>query len=495
MTKINILKAIGTVAVINILARLLGFMRELAIGYQFGTSDVADLIITVYTVPNFLYIVIGGAVTTAFISIYMSVSDDKDRFLGDSLKFIGIVALILTAGAFAVLWIFRGALFSSYMEENEMLLNGLLLWMIPSTFFLIISTWMNGVLNSRQKFGISTFSSLIFNLIFLVAAVALSFVIGPVAYGIGAFAAAIFMVFYLNRYIGLKKILAPVKRLKLTPEIKRMVWLALPIILGGATIQFYFLIHRYFSLQLTDGFVSAVNYASKLTQFPQALLMTIVTTVLYPLIAKGVKQGDRLFVSSVYFRGLRMLGLLLIPTAVFLWLFGPELVEVVYEHGNFTAEATAMTAPLLQIFGLSLFFISANMFMTRFFYAHEISLTPVIISIASVFGVNVLVILTFIGEYGASAIAWATVVSSAFQFVLLLVFSFRLLGLKSAEKAWLLKDLLLFAGILAAALLYDRSVSFDSPFLTVGAAFVFIILIFFLGIKLLKINLKAILNK
>lgn len=495
MTKINILKAIGTVAVINILARLLGFMRELAIGYQFGTSDVADLIITVYTVPNFLYIVVGGAVTTAFISIYMSVSDDQEKFLGDSLKFIGTIALILTAGVFAVLWIFRGALFSSYIEENEMLLNGLLLWMIPSTFFLIISTWMNGVLNSRQKFGISTFSSLIFNLVFLLAAVGLSFVIGPIAYGIGALAGAIFMVFYLNHYIGLKKILTPFKRLKMTPEIKRMVWLAMPIILGGATVQFYFLIHRYFSLQLSDGFVAAVNYASKLTQFPQALLMTIVTTVLYPLIARGVKQGDKLFVSSVYFRGLRMLGLLLIPAAIFLWLFGTELVQAVYEHGNFTADATYMTAPLLKIFGLSLFFISANMFMTRFFYAHEISLTPVIISISSVFGVNVLVILLFIDQSGAAAIAWATIISSGFQFVLLLFFSIRLLGLKSAENAWLVKDLVLFTGILAASLVFEHFANFESPFLTVAFGLLVLLLSFLLGIKILRIQLKQILNK
>ncbi|MFD1031872.1 murein biosynthesis integral membrane protein MurJ [Metaplanococcus flavidus] len=495
MTKINILKAIGTVTVINILARLLGFMRELAIGYQFGTSDVADLIITVYTVPNFLYIVVGGAVTTAFISIYMSVTEDKELFLGNSLKFIGTVAFILTTGAFAVLWIFRGYLFSGYIEEHGTLLNGLLLWMIPSTFFLIISTWMNGLLNSRQKFGISTFSSLIYNFIFLAAAVGLSFVIGPVAYGIGAFAASVVMIWYLSRYVKLKEILSPLKGLKMTPEIKRMAWLALPIILGGATIQFYFLIHRYFSLQLTDGYVAAVNYASKLTQFPQALLMTIVTTVLYPMIAKGVKRGDQLFVSSVYFQGLRMLGLLLVPAAIFLWFFGTELVEVIYEHGNFTAQATEMTAPLLKIFGLSLFFISANMFITRFFYANEISLTPVIISISSVFGVNVLIILAFIGQYGASAIAWATVISSIFQFLLLLFFSIRLLGLTSAEKAWLLKDLVLFAGILAATLLFSIFNSLESALLTVSGGILILIVTFLLGIRLLKIRIREILNK
>lgn len=64
------LKIVGAVAVINIVARLFGFLREMIIGYQYGTSYIADSIFTAYTIPNFLYLVIGGAFTTAFISIY-----------------------------------------------------------------------------------------------------------------------------------------------------------------------------------------------------------------------------------------------------------------------------------------------------------------------------------------------------------------------------------------------------------------------------------------
>lgn len=63
----RLLKIIGAVAVINIVARLFGFAREVLIGHQFGTGAVADSIITAYTVPNFIYLIAGGALTTAFI--------------------------------------------------------------------------------------------------------------------------------------------------------------------------------------------------------------------------------------------------------------------------------------------------------------------------------------------------------------------------------------------------------------------------------------------
>lgn len=494
MNKSTILKIMGTVAVINIAARLLGFLRELVIGYQYGTSELADLIITVYTVPNFIYIVVGGAVTTAFISIYIRTEENRQAFLEDSLRFViylGAAVMLLTLGG---MWVFKEALFGEYMPEHTALINGLLLWMVPSAFFLIISTWVNGVLNSRKQFTISVLSSLIYNAIFLALAVALTAVAGALSYGIGSLVAAVVMLVYLNRHVPLLPVFRPFSRFAAPEEIKRLVLLALPILLGGATIQFYFIIHRYFSLQLPEGYVAAVNYASKLTQFPQALLMTVVTTVLYPLITEGVKDRDDRMVHALFFRGLRVLGLLLVPAAMLLWLYAEPIIEVVYEYGNFTAEDTELTAPLLRVFGLSLFFISANMFITRFFYANENSVLPVVISLLSVFGINVLLIVTLIDEYGAAAIAWGTVGSSAVQFVLLFWGGVKILGITGTVR-WIWKDALFFALLFALLAFVKEMTTGYLPFISLIVGLTALLAGFFLFSKLLQIPLNKLFTK
>lgn len=76
------MKIIGAVAVINIVARLFGFLREVAIADEYGTTDPANAIITAYTIPNFIYLVVGGALTTAFISVYHSSKSDKGNTSG-----------------------------------------------------------------------------------------------------------------------------------------------------------------------------------------------------------------------------------------------------------------------------------------------------------------------------------------------------------------------------------------------------------------------------
>ena len=94
----NIFKIIGIVTAINLASRLFGFVREVLIGYHFGTSSLADSVILAYTIPNFLYLVLGGAITTAFISIYNKISNPlhQTQFKEVIFTYITIGTTVLT---------------------------------------------------------------------------------------------------------------------------------------------------------------------------------------------------------------------------------------------------------------------------------------------------------------------------------------------------------------------------------------------------------------
>lgn len=421
--KSTLLKVIGTVAIINIFARLLGFFRELLIGYQYGTSKTADLIITAYTVPNFLYIVLGGAITTAFISIYLSKKDSSLVFLRESFSFVLIISLIITIISYVMTILFSGVLLGDSSSKEIAEFQKLLTWMMPSVFFLIFSTWLNGLHNSHKRFSISTLSSLIYNFVFLLIAILFQNRFGSIVYGVGALIAAVIMlVFLFFKADEIKSFKLSFSFLK-SKDIKRMTYLAIPIIFGGATVQFYFLIQRYYSLKLDDGIVASINYAAKMTQFPQAILMTAVTTVLFPIITRSIRDQELDLVNQLFSKGIKLLSLLLIPMAAYFMFNSEDILRLIMEYGNFTSEDTARTAPLLKIFSFTLFLLSINMYVSRFFYAFENSIMPVVINVSCVFIVNIVIIEFFIDQYGANAIAWATVLSSLIQAVLLIIFA------------------------------------------------------------------------
>lgn len=437
------IKIVGAVAVINIVARLFGFFREAVIGYQYGSSHVADSIFTAYLLPNFLYLVVGGAFTTAVISIYNRNETNQAEFVKQSFTIVIVTLTIMTAAIMA----FTHPIMDMFDirnkggEEAYDLAVSLFYWMMPSSILLALASWYSGLLNINDKFHLSSLAILLYNVLFLVIAVGLSFVIGPVAYGISALLSAVVMVIYVAK--GYRKLdshpVGPLfKRNHSTKDLWIMVW---PVMIGGASIQIYAMLQRLFAGALDAGAISAVNYASKLTQFPQAILITAVTTVIYPILSKKEADGDGEAIISLYSKGMYYLTLLLVPVSIFAYFYAQNLIQVIFEYQNFTEASTAITTPVFEVFVLSMLFLAVNTYITRFYYAKGDSSAPVVFSILNVFVINIGVMYLMMDEYGAVAIAWATLISSFTNTVMLIVYGQIKYGLHlvvpETKKQWL----------------------------------------------------------
>ncbi|MEK5329937.1 murein biosynthesis integral membrane protein MurJ [Lysinibacillus sp. FSL W8-0992] len=429
------IKVVGAVAIINIVARVFGFLREMIIGYQYGSTHIADSIFTAYTIPNFLYLVVGGAFTTAVISIYNRETTDRALFVKQSftivLLTVTIMTVILLAFTNPIMDIFNQDKNTNDYTPGELgLLKNLYFWMMPSSILLVLSSWYSGLLNVNEKFHLSSFAILIYNAIFLVIAVGLSLWIGPIGYGISALASAAIMVYFL--IVGYRKLDSHKVGFSFEQNMSsKQLWLmVLPIMLGGATIQLYALLQRVFAGMLSEGAVAAVNYSSKLMQFPQAILITAVTTVIYPILSQKEANNDLASIKNLYSKGLHYLLLLLIPVTIYSYFYSENLIQVIFQYGKFNADSTAITAPVLAIFVLSMYFLAANTYITRFYYAKGDSIAPVIFSLINVFGVNIAVIMLMVDNYGAEAIAWGTLISSITNYIMLVIYAIPKYDLK-----------------------------------------------------------------
>ena len=124
---------------------------------------------------------------------------------------------------------------------------------MPSSIILVLSTWMSGVINVNGKFNLSSIAVLLYNASFVGIAVFLTSYFGPESYGIGALIGALLMGVFL--YVGLRK--SKLYSLKpsfaMSVDTKRLWVIALPILFGGASLQFYFVIHRIVADGLGKG--------------------------------------------------------------------------------------------------------------------------------------------------------------------------------------------------------------------------------------------------
>lgn len=422
------LKIIGAVAIINIVARVFGFFREMVIAFQYGSSPIADGIFTAYMIPNFLYLVVGGAFTTAVISIYNKKTTDQALFVKQSFTIVAVTGIAMTVLTLMLttplLEMFNKE--SSISEEEFLLMKHLFYWMMPSSVLLMLASWYSGLLNVNSKYHLSSFAILIYNIAFLIIAVGLSYVIGPVAYGVSALVSAVVMIGFLMRgygQLGAPKAGVTFVRTQSTRDLWIMVF---PLMIGGGTIQIYSMLQRFFVgvLGLGDSAISVVNYASRLTQFPQSILITAVTTVIYPILSKKEAEEDHESIKGLYGKGLHYLLLLLGPVTIFAYFYAENLVQVIFEYNEFTAATTSITAPVVAIFVLSMFFLAANTYITRFYYAKGDSMTPVVMSLINVFAINIAVMYFYADAgYGVAAIAYGTLISSVVNSVMLVVYA------------------------------------------------------------------------
>ena len=65
----SILKATGVVLLMNLVVKVLGFMRETSLANAFGASELSDAYLSAYTIPYFLQAILGFALVTAVVPI------------------------------------------------------------------------------------------------------------------------------------------------------------------------------------------------------------------------------------------------------------------------------------------------------------------------------------------------------------------------------------------------------------------------------------------
>ena len=144
----------------------------------------------------------------------------------------------------------------------------------------------------------------------------------------------------------------PRPRLRATsPDVALLSFLPVGLYTLARQAQVY--VERFFGSSLPAGTVTHLNYAQKIGQMPTTLSL-LIATVSFPLLARTVAQGRAADARARLLGDLRVIvGLVLLAT-VFLLVFTPEVVDVIFLRGRFTPDDAAATAAILRVYVLGL---------------------------------------------------------------------------------------------------------------------------------------------
>jgi len=411
-------KATLVIIAMNLISKVLGFVRETVIAREYGATYLTDAYNAAYTIPYFLQMVLGMALVTSIVPVvtkYLMNGDEKEAWritsitLNWTVLFMAFLTLIGMLGSGIIV----NLITPGFSQDTASLTAALTVIMFPSVVFMGAGMLITGVLNARKYFAVAAFAPGLSNIIIILSV----FFMGR--YGIGYLAIGT-----LISMIGALVVQLPALRkagFRYTwewnirhPEVRSIFANLLPIFLGTAVNQIYLAINRYFASGLSEGSISALNYAGKLMNLPMGIFVLAVSSAIFPTLSEHAVKDNRQALGETLNRGLKMVLLVTLPAAAGLMFLDIPIVKLLFERGAFDAEATQMTADALYYFSIGMFAMAVNMVLTRAYYAVRDVRTPLYIGFTSII-VNIIFSKLLIGTLGHSGLALANTIAAIFS--------------------------------------------------------------------------------
>ena len=421
--KLNTAQLAIILAVMTLLSKLLGFVRELFLASNFGTGYITDSYVMAVSIPNNLLSNIMAAAMTAYLPIF---SQKVERSVEEGLKFTRQLVnfLLCLTGAAAVL----GGVFAKqivaflapgYSAEAIALTvfytRIAFIMVIFSSFTQIIGGYLQykGVFIPQNIFAYS-------QNIFIIAAIIISAKSGiPELLIFGIAAGYVVMglgtLLLSSRYGYSHKF-----DFDFTDSVKDVVYLAIPVFIGNSLSEINALVDRSLASNLQEGSVSALYYGNICSVVVLGLTVTIFVTIIYPKIIKAFSLQEYEKVSEISEKGINLIVMLMLPMTLGAMLYSNQAIQVVFERGAFQEAATSLTASAFFYYSIGMAFNGVRNLLDKVFFAAHDSKTPVICSGISI-AINIILNLLLVKPMAHAGLALATSISNIVATVLLYV--------------------------------------------------------------------------
>jgi putative peptidoglycan lipid II flippase len=409
---VKIARAAGVVGFFTMLSRIAGLLRDIVVGYLFGSQGAADAFFVAFRIPNLLRrLTAEGALTVAFVPVFTSylAKEGKPEAVKVAQVVFTFVGLFL-AGTTALGIVFAEPitrLFApGFLDDTDKfwLTVYLTRLMFPYILFVSLVALAMGVLNAVRHFMAPALSPALFNLCIVTCAMILSPILSePVmslAYGVllGGLAQLLLQLPYLFRY-GF----VPTLNFQFNhPALRRLVLLMAPAVFGAAVHQVNVLISTMLASLLPAGSVSFLYYADRLLEFPVGVFAIALGTAALPSFSLLLANGDKAGLRATITQSLKLVNFFSLPATLGLIAVAVPVFAILFQRGAFDAFTTLSTAQALVFYALGLWGISGAKLLAPVFYAMEDMRTPVWIALFS-FLLNLILSLVLMGPLTVDA--------------------------------------------------------------------------------------------
>ena len=454
--KKNHIKTVGLIMGITMLGKVLGLVRDMLLGHNFGTGMKSAAFLTASRIPRtFFDAIFAAAISASFIPVFtqrMEQHGKEDAFRLSRCFFtwMGLLTAAMSLLGMVFAQPLVGLLAQGFDAETAALCARLLRMLFPTVFFTGIAFSMVGVLQSMGEFYIPAALSAASNGIII-----LYYLLFCRKFGIYGLAWAFLLgwaVQALMQMPWLHKNKFHYRPCLRHPALKNVFTLMLPVMVSTWIQPVNQLISTRFASFLFEGAgASAMEYANTLYTMVAGILVLSITNVMFPEMSRLSSVGQDEELGQLIGGTLRGMLFLLLPMTAGLMLLSEPLVRLLYQYKTWDAFSTQITARALCFMSLGMVGYGIQNVLSRAFYAQQNGKVPMISGAVSIV-VNLVLCLVLSNRLDVAGLAIATAASSAVSAILLLIPTLRRYPKMMNRQFWsgMLKMLLCTAAMAVA---------------------------------------------
>lgn len=417
-------KTIVLIMVVTIFSKILGFGRELALSYFYGASNISDAYIVSITIPTVIFGFVSAGIVAGFIPMYSEILKSKgeaeaNRFTNNLINTLLIVITIIILISLLFTKELVSLFASGFEGETFKLAVRFTRISLLAIYFTTLVAVFKGYSELKNKYIISASVGLPLNIMILFS-IYISFKFNLLALPIGfviAIASQLFLMIYFTRKVGYRyKRFINIK----DQNIKKMAYIALPVMLGISVNQINVLVDRTIASQITVGGISVLNYANTINGFVLGIVVLSIVTVLYPTISKMATENNIKGFKSSLSEAITGIILLVLPAMIGSIVFAYPIVSILFGRGAFDNNAIMMTSSALIFYSIGLIGFGLREVLSRAFYSLQDTKTPMINAALGMI-LNIILNIILSRYMGIGGLALATSIAAIFTTGLLFI--------------------------------------------------------------------------
>ena len=392
----QLLRSASVVALVTIISRICGYLRDQRITLLLGTSPAADAFILAFRIPSLIRRMTGeGSLGASFVPVFTGYLQNKPRTeawafaqkvfwnLAVVLAVVAVLGVVFSREVIHVVTMFSGNAAPREMAVN---LNRII---FPVVLFIGLGALATAILHSFRVFALPAAAPIFFNLALIVFSLGIVYrpVLRwiPVGYRTPATALAIGVLVGGAVHLAMQIPALWRRGMSFAPEfsvsdpgVRTVGRLMVPAFFGMGVYQINMFVDTIFAFspRLPSGSVTSLYVADRVMQLVLGSYAIALSTALLPTMSLQMAGGRWEEMKRTFGFSLRIVSFITIPAAVGLILLRHPIIQVLFQHGQFAAPSTALTAHALLYYSLGLPAFAAIRLIAPMYYSAQDTSTP-----------------------------------------------------------------------------------------------------------------------